>query len=102
MAITHSVFFNLVHAQGSDEESEFFEKSLELLRLIPGVQGFTVLNQTSPKCDFAFGFSMVFASQSNYDSYNNHPDHARYVSEIWLKEVENFQEIDFVIHPNWN
>ena len=94
MAITHSVFFRLKHGTGSGEEKEFFRKSLDILVPIPGVKDFQVLKQTSTKADFDFGFSMVFENEEAYQAYNNHPDHVRYVEQIWLKEVDSFQEID--------
>ena len=50
----------------------------------------------SPKNDFDFGFSMVFADQAAYDSYNVHPDHVRFVRDRWVPEVESFLEIDYV------
>ncbi|MCD8534947.1 MAG: Dabb family protein [Verrucomicrobia bacterium] len=43
---------------------------------------------------------MQFASQADYDFYNNHPTHVTYVQEIWLTEVAAFQEIDFIPHPH--
>jgi len=48
------------------------------------------------KTDFDFGFSMEFASQADYDAYNAHPDHVKFVEERWKKEVVRFQEIDFM------
>jgi len=38
---------------------------------------------------------MEFASQQAYDQYNNHPDHVAFVQNRWIKEVEDFLEIDF-------
>lgn len=93
--ITHSVFFKLKHAEGSAEETAFIAKARELAA-IPGVGNFEVLEETSPKNEFAFGLSMTFVDQAAYDAYNNHPDHVAFVQEIWLKEVESFQEIDHV------
>ena len=49
----------------------------------------------SPKNDFAFGFSMEFADQAAYDSYDAHPEHVRFVRERWVPEVEEFLEIDY-------
>lgn len=102
MAITHSVFFNLVHPEGSQEERAFFDKSVKILAPIPGVDGFQVLEQTSQKAPFRFGFSMQFATQKQYDSYNNHPDHVNYVEHIWLSEVSDFQEMDHIPHPDFS
>lgn len=44
---------------------------------------------------FTFGASLEFADQQAYDTYNNHPDHVRFVNERWLKEVDDFMEIDY-------
>ena len=102
MSIVHSVFFNLKHPVNGIEEAQFFEKSFKILSAIPGVNHFSVLNQTSPKCNFKFGFSMVFNSQDEYQAYNDHPDHCSYVEDIWLHEVMEFQEIDYVLHTQYN
>ena len=93
--IVHSVFFRLNHDRGSAAETAFFEKASGLARL-PGVINFKVLEEVSPKNPFTFGFSMAFSDQSAYDSYNNHPDHIDFVQTVWLKEVAEFQEIDYI------
>jgi hypothetical protein len=59
-------------------------------------RNFEVLRQVSPKMDFDFGFPMEFASQTDYDAYNAHPEHVKFVEERWKKEVVRFREIDFV------
>ncbi|QBG49292.1 Dabb family protein [Verrucomicrobia bacterium S94] len=93
--ITHSVFFKLKHPAGSAEEAAFLTEA-QKLAVIPGVGNFQVLKETSPKNDFAYGLTMTFENQAAYDAYNNHPDHVAFVQQIWLKEVEAFQEIDHV------
>ncbi|VGO16125.1 hypothetical protein PDESU_04715 [Pontiella desulfatans] len=93
--IVHSVFFKLKHDKGSPAETGFLEKAAGLAS-IPGVGNFQVLKETSPKNHFAFGLSMEFADQAAYDGYNNHPEHVAFVQDIWLNEVEDFQEIDYV------
>lgn len=97
--ITHSVFFKLMHKKGSNAETEFLTKGVALASL-PGVGNFQMLNETSSKNNFDFGFSMTFSSQQAYDAYNAHPEHVYFVQEIWLKEVTEFQEIDYVQHRN--
>jgi len=92
--IRHTVVFTLRHEPDSEAERVFLEKARELAT-IPTVQNFEQLRQVSPKCDYAFGFSMEFADQAAYDTYNNHPLHQRFVEEIWLNEVSSFQEIDY-------
>ena len=95
--ITHSVFFRLNHEKGSPAEAAFLAKAAALAA-IPGVENFQVLRETSPKNAFDFGLSMNFADQAAYDGYNTHPDHVAFVQEIWLKDVADFQEIDYVAH----
>ncbi|WP_222846330.1 Dabb family protein [Pontiella sulfatireligans] len=93
--IVHSVFFKLKHDKGSQAEAGFLAQAAELSG-IPGVENFQTLKETSPKNNFDFGLSMEFADQAAYDGYNTHPDHVRFVQEVWLKEVVEFQEIDYV------
>jgi len=93
--IVHSVFFRLKHEAGSTEESDFFVKAVTLAA-IPGVENFQVLKEVSPKNPYTFGFSMEFATQADYDRYNNHPDHVSFVQDVWMNEVLEFQEIDYV------
>ena len=92
--IVHSVFFRLKHDAGSEAEHGFLAKTAVLAK-IPGVGSFRVLEEVSPKNAFTFGLSMEFADQAAYDGYVNHPDHVRFVEEIWLNEVAEFQEIDY-------
>ena len=92
--IVHSVFFKLKHKAGSPEETTFLTKTAELAA-IPGVQDFRVLKETSPKNNFDFGLTMLFKDQAAYNAYNTHPDHVAFVQNCWLKEVEDFQEIDY-------
>ena len=94
--IIHSVFFTLKHAPGSDAEAAFFAKA-EKLAAIPGVQNFQVLQEVSSKNPYAFGFAMEFATQADYDSYNKHPDHVEFVENVWMNEVADFQEVDYVL-----
>ncbi len=92
--ITHSVFFKLHHAENSPEEAAFLEDSFQILSTIPGVEQFEVLKETSPKNPYRFGFAMKFKDQQTYHAYSAYPNHTTYVENRWLKEVENFQEID--------
>ncbi|PSL02832.1 stress responsive alpha/beta barrel protein [Haloactinopolyspora alba] len=93
--IRHTVAFRLHHAAGSEQEREFLNAALALAD-IPGVQRFEQLRQTSDKNGFDFGFSMEFADQQTYTSYNEHPVHTAFVAERWLVEVEEFLELDYV------
>ena len=92
--IRHTVAFRLHHASGSTEEVDFLAAARALAD-IPGVTAFEQLRQTSPKNDFAFGFSMEFADQAAYDAYNEHHVHAAFVADRWAGEVEDFLEIDY-------
>lgn len=94
--IVHSVFFRLQHGPGSFEEAAFFSRAKKLA-VIPGVQNFQVLKEVSPKNPYIYGFSMQFATQADYDGYNAHPDHVAFVEEVWVKEVLEFQEIDYFV-----
>lgn len=96
MSIQHTVVFQLVHPAGSDAESDFLETGRQELAAIPGVEEFTIHRQVSPKSDFAWQFSMVFADQAAYDAYNVHPAHVSFVESRWQTEVAAFQEYDFV------
>jgi len=93
--IRHTVAFRLKHPAGSADEVAFLAAAA-MLRDIPGVQHFEQLRQVSLKNNFRFGFSMEFADQAAYDSYNVHPDHVAFVRDRWVPEVETFLEIDYV------
>ena len=92
--IRHTVAFTPRHAAGSAEEADLLAAAARLAAL-PGVEGFELLRETSPKNDFRFGISMEFADQAAYDAYNSHPDHVRFVETRWLPEVSDFLEIDY-------
>jgi len=93
--IRHTVVFTLKHPQGSAEEKKFLEDALVLTK-IPTVQKFERLKQVSPKNAYTFGFSMEFANQVDYDTYNDHPLHVAFVRDRWKVEVSDFMEIDYV------
>lgn len=93
--IHHTVFFRLNHESGSKAEKNFFAE-LDKLREIPGVLNFQHVQEVSPKNEFTFGLMMEFESQDAYNNYDEHPMHTKFVKEIWVPEVAQFQEIDFV------
>ena len=95
MAIQHTVVFRLIHEVGSAAEAEFLDAAARTLADIPGVTGFVVNRQVSPKSDLDWQFSMAFASPAEFDAYNSHPDHVAFVETRWLTEVASFQEYDF-------
>lgn len=94
--IRHTVVFKLKHTNGSPEEQAFLNAAKELSS-IAGVENFESLKQVSKKNKFEFGLSMEFANQDAYDHYNNHPEHIDFIQRIWLNEVEDFMEIDYVV-----
>jgi len=96
--IQHMVIFDLSHEKGSAMAEKFLKDGRQILTKIPGVQNFQVFDQVSLKNDYTYGFSMVFAGQSAYSAYNNHPDHVAFVENRWKKEVTRFLEIDFKSH----
>lgn len=95
--ILHTVVFRLKHPAGSEAELHFLRAAKKLAEL-PDVSDFHVYRQVGKKNDFAFGLSMTFARQEHYDAYNEHPAHVHFVKELWLKQVEDFMEIDYVEH----
>lgn len=92
--IRHTVVFKLVHPEGSAEERDFLDAA-ERLAAVPGVEAFELLAEISSKNGYRFGISMEFADRAAYDSYNEHPDHVRFVQERWLAEVSDFLELDY-------
>ena len=93
--IRHTVAFKLKHSSGSEPEDSFL-RAAQVLTSIPTVRNFEWLRQVSQKNKFEFGFSMEFASQRDYEVYNNHPEHVRVVETRWKPEVADFLEIDYV------
>jgi quinol monooxygenase YgiN len=93
--IIHTVAFKLKHAAGSEEEVVFLDKA-RALSAIEGVDNFGVYRQISSKNPYDFNLSMEFADQAAYDIYNQHPVHQDFVHNVWLVEVDDFLEADFV------
>ena len=93
--IRHTVAFRLKHPKGSEQERAFLLRSLELVQ-IPGVRNFEQLRQVSPKNSFTFGFVMRFDNLEAYEAYQNHPIHTAYVRDVWVPEVVEFMETDYM------
>jgi len=93
--IQHMVIFNLPYPAGSAKALSFLKDGTLILSGIPVVKDFQAFKQVSPKNDYQYGFSMVFSSQADYTTYNEHPDHVAFVEDRWKKEVTDFLEIDF-------
>ncbi len=92
--IRHTVVFRLRHAPGSAAEADFLRAEREL-ESIPGVERFEVLRQTGTQSEYRFSLSMEFADAAVYAGYNEHPDHTGFVQGRWIREVEEFLELDF-------
>jgi len=93
--IRHTVFFKLKHPPGSAQEARFIDLARALAQ-IQGVIGLECVRQVGRKNAYTFGLLMGFADEAAYDAYNRHPDHVRFVDEVWVPEVEQFIEIDYV------
>ncbi len=93
--ICHTVAFRLKHPSGSESECAFLAAA-QILSTIPTVRAFECLRQVGKKNTFAFGLSMAFASQQDYDAYNAHPDHVHFVETRWKAEVLDFIELDYI------
>lgn len=94
--IRHSVILKLKADLNSAEKQAFFD-AVDKLAAIPDVQKFEVLKQISPKNKFEYGISMEFDNQEQYDIYSNHADHQAFIQNFWIKSVDNFLEIDYVL-----
>jgi hypothetical protein len=94
--IRHSVIFKLKDAINADQKQAFFD-AVDKLAFIPDVLKFEVLTQISPKNKFEYGILMEFDTQAQYDFYSNHPAHVAFVQNYWLKNVDDFLEIDYQI-----
>ena len=95
--IQHMVIFDLKYEKGAPEIARFLNDGKALLGVIPGVKAFQAFDQVSPKNDYGYGFSMIFANQEDYQQYNNHPAHKAFVEERFKPEVTRFLEIDFKV-----
>lgn len=93
--IQHTVVFKLVHEPGSAEEQSFLSKA-RALGSLPMVIDLKVLRQVGKKNKYTFGLSMFFQSDEDYQAYNEHPEHSHFVNDVWLREVDDFMEIDYI------
>ena len=87
------------HEKGSAAANKFLEDGRRILTGIPVVQDFQVFSQVSPKNEFDYGFTMVFDSMDDYQTYNDHPDHVSFVEDRWMKEVDAVPGNDFEVYP---
>jgi hypothetical protein len=94
--IRHMVIFVLKHDPESQQTRQFLADARDTLSAIPVVKSFEVFRQVSPKNRYQFGFSMDFAGDEEYRTYNEHPAHVEFVENRWAVEVADFLEIDLV------
>lgn len=92
--IRHVVVFNLKHELDDPKTAKFLEEGKEILTAIPEVKNFQVFRQVSKKTNFNFCFYMEFADSIAYKTYNDNPEHVKFVKERWETEVSDFMEID--------
>lgn len=92
MTIQHTVVFRIKNGADVDQ---FFARARELATIV-GVNDFEVLRQVGLKNDFTHGLSMYFDDQSAYDTYNSHANHRAFVNDVWLPNVADFLELDYV------
>jgi len=90
--IQHTVAFRL----SPDADASAFWNGVATLEQIEGVVDFKVLEQVGSKNDFTHALSMFFETRANYDTYNDHPTHVAFVQELWLPNVAEFIELDYV------
>ena len=91
--IQHTVAFRL----GEDADVDAFWERVGDLAAIDGVQRFETLRQVGTKNDFTDALSMFFDSERDYTQYNEHPVHVAFVNEVWLPNVADFIELDYVL-----
>ena len=92
--IRHVVVCNLKHELDDPKTAKFLEEGKEILTAIPEVKNFQVFRQVSKKTNFNFCFYMEFADSTAYKTYNDNPEHVKFVKERWETEVSDFMEID--------
>lgn len=94
-AIRHMVVFNLKYPKDSPEANRFIRTAKEAFDQISSAQNVMQCYEISPKNNYDYGFSFDFMKAEDYEAYNNHPLHVRFVEEHWKTEVTEFMEIDF-------
>jgi len=94
--VRHTVMFSLKHGVDAPETKKFLQSADRILSGLPMVKNFEICRQVSPKNDYAFYLSMVFDDQEAFDAYDSHPEHVKFVKELWETDVADFLEADFV------
>jgi hypothetical protein len=94
-AIRHMVVFNLKCGKDAPEAKAFIAEARRVFGALPIPKNVIQCAQINPMCGFDFGFSFDFMKPEDYERYNNHPDHIKFVEEWWKTQVADFMEIDF-------
>jgi len=89
------------HRRLHPEASTGFSRREEISRGCPGADTDTHgaklrAVEAGQRQEREFGFSMEFADQAAYDTYNGHPIHVAFVRDRWKAEVSDFMEIDYL------
>jgi len=90
--IQHTVAFRL---HENVDPRDFLNEARRLAQL-PTVQDFEVLTQVGKKAPFDYALSMWFSSEEDYTNYNEHPDHVDFVKNVWIPNVAEFLELDYL------
>lgn len=91
--IQHTVAFRLKESADADT----FLARARRLSSIEAVHDFEVLRQIGSKSDFTHALSMRFDGQTEYDVYNEHADHVAFVTDVWIPNVAEFLELDYIV-----
>ena len=89
------VVFNLKVPKDDPKATEFLKEANRALGSIPFANNIEQCFQTNGMCPFDFGFSFDFGGAEDYEAYNNHPNHIKFVEEWWKTQVADFMEVDF-------
>jgi len=91
--IQHTVTLRL--HEGVDQQ--WFLGKARALAVLPGVHEFEILRQIGSKAaQFELALSMYFDTDEDYQSYNNHPIHVDFVENVWIPNVAEFLELDYL------
>ena len=93
-AVRHMVVFNLKWRKDSPEAKEFLAAAKETFDQIKYARDVMFCYEVSPKNGYDYGFSFDFMTKEDYEAYNNHSAHIKFVEEKWTTEVTDFLEID--------
>jgi len=89
----HMAVFNLRHAPGSQEESDFL-RSIDYLSTLAGVKNYKVWRQTGAQADYAFAISMEFENTIAFRSYMMSEDHLSFAYDKWYPHIRNSMDIN--------